>query len=107
MRIPYAIGQRGAVAAAHPLAVEAGLTMLRAGGNAMDAAIATAFALTLVDPGNSSLGGRGSLVAYLPDDAVLRRMLRDAGFAAVGRQLLQGGLSQILSATRAGAAPAP
>ena len=46
-------------------------------------------------------------VAYLPDDAVLRQMLRDAGFAAVGRQLMQGGLSQILSATRAGAAPAP
>src|SRR5512135_1123815 len=71
MQTPYAAGERGAVAAAHPLAVEAGLAMLRAGGNAMDAAIATAFALTVLDPGNASLGGRGSLVAYLPDDARL------------------------------------
>lgn len=43
-------------------------------------------------------------VAYLPDGPALRVMLRDAGFAAVGRQLLQGGLSQLLTGTRAGEA---
>jgi demethylmenaquinone methyltransferase / 2-methoxy-6-polyprenyl-1,4-benzoquinol methylase len=41
-------------------------------------------------------------VEYLPQDGVLREMLRRAGFATVGRQLLQGGLSQILTGTRAG-----
>lgn len=41
-------------------------------------------------------------VAYLPEDPGVRIMLRGAGFAAVGRQLLQGGLSQILTGTRAG-----
>jgi demethylmenaquinone methyltransferase/2-methoxy-6-polyprenyl-1,4-benzoquinol methylase len=41
-------------------------------------------------------------VAYLPEDAELRALLRRSGFAAVGRQLLQGGLSQILAGTRAG-----
>jgi demethylmenaquinone methyltransferase/2-methoxy-6-polyprenyl-1,4-benzoquinol methylase len=41
-------------------------------------------------------------VAYLPEDPGLRVMLRDAGFKAVGRRLLQGGLSQILTGTRAG-----
>lgn len=43
-------------------------------------------------------------VAYLPDDQWLRQMFRDAGFATVGRRLLQGGLSQILTATRTGLA---
>lgn len=42
-------------------------------------------------------------VAYLPEDPGLRVMLRQAGFSGVGRQLLQGGLSQLLTATRAGA----
>jgi demethylmenaquinone methyltransferase / 2-methoxy-6-polyprenyl-1,4-benzoquinol methylase len=42
-------------------------------------------------------------VVYLPDERELREMLRQAGFATVGRQLLQGGLSQIVTATRAGA----
>ncbi len=45
-------------------------------------------------------------VAYLPEGPQLRSMLRAAGFSAVGRQLLQGGLSQLLTATRGGA-PAP
>ncbi len=46
-------------------------------------------------------------VAYLPGERELREMLRRSGFAVVGRHLLQGGLSQVLTATRAGAPPAP
>jgi demethylmenaquinone methyltransferase/2-methoxy-6-polyprenyl-1,4-benzoquinol methylase len=40
--------------------------------------------------------------AYLPDEAGLRRMLQDAGFSTVGRRMLAGGLSQLLTATRRG-----
>ena len=40
--------------------------------------------------------------AYLPEPDALRRMLGESGFATVGRQLLHGGLSQILTATRSG-----
>jgi len=41
-------------------------------------------------------------VAYLPDPAVLRALLRSAGFSGVNRRLLSGGLSQLYTATRTG-----
>ena len=54
---PLIIGRRGAVAANHPLAAQAGLIALRAGGNAVDAALATALTLSVVEPMMSGLGG--------------------------------------------------
>src|SRR5947207_3868273 len=56
---PLIIGRRGAVAANHPLAAQAGLLALRAGGNAADAAVATAMTLAVVEPMMSGLGGDG------------------------------------------------
>lgn len=59
-----AIFDHDAVAAAHPLAVQAGRQMLAAGGSAVDAAIATQMVLGLVEPQSSGLGGGGFMLAY-------------------------------------------
>ncbi len=59
-------GPRGMVAAGEPLAAEAGARMLRAGGNAVDAAVATTFALSVSLPHSTGLGGGGFLLLWLP-----------------------------------------
>jgi len=60
------MGRRGMVVSANPLASHAGLQMLAAGGNAVDAAIAAAVAITVVEPYHSSIGGVGIAVITLP-----------------------------------------
>ncbi|WP_336470422.1 gamma-glutamyltransferase family protein [Caldimonas tepidiphila] len=57
-------GTRHAVAAAHPLAAEAGERLLRAGGSALDAAIGAQMVLALVEPQSSGIGGGGFLMHW-------------------------------------------
>lgn len=59
---------KGMVVAPQPLAVEAGVTLLRAGGNAVDAAVAAAFVQGILSPFSCGLGGFGCLLVYSAKD---------------------------------------
>ena len=62
---PVIMGRRGAVASNHPLATQAGLLVLQGGGNAVDAAVAVASTLSVVEPFMSGLGGDGFYHVYM------------------------------------------
>src|SRR6185369_14806663 len=60
------IARHHMIAAANPYAAEAGRQMLRAGGSAVDAAIAAQLVLTLVEPESSGIGGGAFMMLYDP-----------------------------------------
>ncbi len=62
--IKPAAGTQGMVSTAHPLATQAGLDILKKGGNAFDAAVAVAAALNVVEPMMSGMGGYGTILVY-------------------------------------------
>ena len=81
----------GMIAAANPMAVEAGLKGLRAGGTAVDAAVAVQATLGLVEPQSSGLGGGAFLTYY---DAATKKVTayngRETAPMAAGPQLFYG-----------------
>ncbi|HEY4612088.1 MAG TPA: gamma-glutamyltransferase [Bacteroidota bacterium] len=58
------LGDKGVVSSAHPLATEAGLEVLKSGGNAFSAAVAIATTLNVVEPMMSGIGGYGTILLY-------------------------------------------
>jgi gamma-glutamyltranspeptidase/glutathione hydrolase len=93
------LAPRGLVVAEHPLGAEVGAAILARGGNAIDAAVATAFAMTVVEPFMSTIGGAGTMLVHLASEnetlavdfnAVAPAAAHDGMYRVVG-----GGLSEL------------
>ena len=62
------VAENGVVTANHPLSSEAGLEMLKKGGNAVDAAVATGFTACVVEPMMTTIGGCGFMLVHLAEE---------------------------------------
>ena len=67
LRKPAARGGNGVVASHSKAAAEAGAAVLADGGNAIDAAVATSFAVSVVEPWMSGIGGVSFMMLYLAE----------------------------------------
>lgn len=81
------VASNGAVVSAHPLASQAGLSILQKGGNAIDAAIATQLALAVVYPNAGNIGGGGFMVAQLKNGKTVALDYREKAPAKAHRDM--------------------
>ena len=115
-KIPTAEGSGGSAATVDPLATQTAIDVLRSGGNAVDAAVAAAGVLGVIEPFSCGIGGGGFMVIY---DAQARpgrhdRLARDGARPTQDRSAFEqyaGGTAQFQLARverpRASACPAP
>lgn len=80
------LARNGMVATSQPLAAQAGLRILQQGGNAFDAAVATAAVLNVVEPGSAGMGGDVFVIAWLAKEKKLVA-LNGSGRATAGATL--------------------
>lgn len=91
-------GQRGMVVSCHRLASEAGTHVLAAGGNAVDAAVATAFALAVTCPRAGNLAGGGFALILKPDGTVITNDHREKAPALAYRDMFLNQAGEVVPA---------
>jgi gamma-glutamyltranspeptidase/glutathione hydrolase len=99
--IPYqsekiARSEKGMVVTAHPLATRVGLGVLEKGGNAVDAAVATQFALAVVWPNAGNLGGGGFMVLRMKDGTTATLDFREKAPLAAHRDMYLDSTGQVI-----------
>ena len=82
------IADSAMVVSAHPLASEVGIRILKAGGNAVDAAVATQFALAVVYPQAGNVGGGGFMVLRKQDGTIASLDYRERAPGMASRDML-------------------
>jgi gamma-glutamyltranspeptidase/glutathione hydrolase len=87
LEAPAASASRALVVTDAPLATRVGVDVLRAGGNAVDAAVATAFALAVVYPEAGNIGGGGFMVARMADGSAAALDFREKAPLAATRDM--------------------
>src|SRR5207244_9583002 len=86
-RVKSVAGEHAMVVTSHPLASDVGVDILRRGGNAVDAAVAVAFALAVVHPVAGNIGGGGFMVIRMHDDTVRALDFRETAPSAATRDM--------------------
>ena len=86
----------GSVVSAHPIASRVGVEIMKKGGNAFDAAIATQLALAVVYPGAGNIGGGGFMVAHLENGKLLALDYREKAPASSTRNMYLDGNGNVV-----------
>jgi gamma-glutamyltranspeptidase/glutathione hydrolase len=101
-RVRSVTGEHAMVVTSHPLASEVGVEILRRGGNAVDAAVAVAFALAVVHPVAGNLGGGGFMVVRAHDDTVRALDFREVAPSAASRFMYVDSSGNVLASSLTG-----
>jgi gamma-glutamyltranspeptidase/glutathione hydrolase len=101
-RVKSVAGEHAMVVTSHPLASDVGVDILRRGGNAVDAAVAVAFALTVVHPVAGNIGGGGFMVVRTHAGTVRALDFREAAPSGATRSMYVDSAGNVLESSLTG-----
>jgi gamma-glutamyltranspeptidase/glutathione hydrolase len=99
---PVATGDRAMVVSSHPIASAVGRDIMRAGGNAIDAAVAVGFALAVVHPVAGNIGGGGFMVMRMNDGETYALDYRETAPSGASRDMFLDAQGNVTEASRIG-----